>query len=64
MLPRKASQCPGGVPSPSCVYQHWGCFVLEAQHLPDSVHNPSFPSVELRAGDVYRQHTVYAFTSV
>ena len=64
VLPRKATQCPGGVPSPSCTYQRFGCFVLEAQHLPDSAHNPAFPSTVLRAGGVYTQHTVYAFTSV
>lgn len=65
VLPRKASQCPGGKPDPSgCVYQHWGCFVLEAQHYPDAVHNPAFPPIVLRAGEVYRQHTRYAFPTV
>jgi len=64
VLPRKASQCPGGVAAPNCTYQHFGCFVLEAQHLPDTPHNDAFPSITLRHGDVYQQHTVYAFTSV
>lgn len=35
---------------------------LEAQHFPDAVHHPHFPSVRLEAGDVYRQETVYAFS--
>ena len=34
---------------------------LEAQHFPDAVHQPGFPSVILRPGDIYRQATIYAF---
>ena len=40
--------------------KHWGvCF--ETQHAPDSPNQPSFPSVRLEPGDVYRSTTVYAF---
>ena len=35
---------------------------LEAQHYPDSINHPNFPSVVLRPGETYRQRTVYAFT--
>ena len=34
-------------------------FCLEAQGWPDAVHHEGFPSVVLRAGEVYRQRTVY-----
>jgi len=40
-------------------YVRRGAFCLEAQHYPDSPHQPSFPSVVLRPGRVYRQTTVY-----
>jgi aldose 1-epimerase len=40
--------------------QHAG-FSLEAQHFPDSVHQPAFPSTILRPGETYRQTTVYKF---
>ncbi|MEM1403352.1 MAG: aldose epimerase family protein [Pseudomonadota bacterium] len=34
---------------------------LETQHLPNSPNEPAFPSTLLRAGDVFRSQTVYAF---
>ena len=38
------------------------CFAcLETQAYPDAVHHPDFPSVVLRAGDTYRETTVYRF---
>src|SRR5262249_19425751 len=40
-------------------YVRRGAFCLEAQHYPDSPHQPGFPSVVLRPGRVYRQTTVY-----
>jgi aldose 1-epimerase len=36
---------------------------LETQHFPDSPNHPEFPSTELRPGEVYTQHTVYAFST-
>jgi aldose 1-epimerase len=36
-------------------------FCLEAQHYPDSVNHPSFPSTILRPGSTYRQTTTYRF---
>lgn len=38
--------------------QHTG-FCLETQHFPDSVNQPSFPSVILKPGQQYRQKTMY-----
>ena len=43
-------------------YPKNGGFCLEAQHYPDSVNHPHFPSTVLRPGEVYRQKTVYRFT--
>ena len=42
-------------------YPKNGAICLEAQHYPDSVNHPDFPSTVLRPGDVYRQKTVYKF---
>ena len=42
--------------------QHSG-FCLEAQHFPDSVNQPEFPSVILRPGQTYRQTTVHKFST-
>ncbi len=36
-------------------------FCLEAQHYPDSINQPNFPSVVLRPGDTYHQTTEYRF---
>ena len=38
-------------------------FCLEAQHFPDSVHQPGFPSTILRPGDTARQTTLYRFSA-
>ena len=38
-----------------------GGLCLEAQHFPDSVHHPHFPSTVLRPGATYRQRTVHRF---
>jgi aldose 1-epimerase len=40
--------------------QHHG-FCLETQHYPDSINQPSFPSVVLRPGETYRSTTEYRF---
>jgi len=44
---------------------HYGkqsAFCLEAQHYPDSVNHPNFPSVLLKPGAEYRQETIYRFS--
>lgn len=44
-------------------YHHRSAFCLEAQHFPDSPNQPNFPSVVLRAGEEYRQTTIYRFSA-
>ena len=39
----------------------WAGFCLEAQAWPDAVHQPDFPSITLRPGETYNQHTQYIF---
>jgi aldose 1-epimerase len=36
-------------------------FCLEAQHFPDAVNHPDFPSIILRPGQTYKQTTMYKF---
>ena len=43
-------------------YGQFQALCLEAQHFPDSVNNPQFPSVILRPGETYRQITEYRFS--
>jgi aldose 1-epimerase len=42
--------------------KHQG-FCLEAQHFPDSLHHPEFPSIILRPGSMYTQTTIYKFSA-
>src|SRR5262249_55969320 len=44
------------------VYRKHQAFCLEAQHFPDSVNHPNFPSTILRPGQTYSQTTVYKFS--
>lgn len=37
---------------------------LETQHYPDSVHQPNFPSTQLKPGDKYHQKTIYKFSLI
>jgi aldose 1-epimerase len=54
-IPKKADQGPG-------TYDRWMAIALEAQHYPDSVHHPNFPSIVLQKGQTYAQTTRYAFS--
>jgi aldose 1-epimerase len=45
------------------VYRKNCGFSLEAQHFPDSVNHPAFPSIILRPGEIYRQVTIYRFST-
>lgn len=47
----------------SVVYTKHAGFCLEAQHFPDSVNHPNFPSTILRPGQTYRQSTVHRFST-
>jgi aldose 1-epimerase len=42
-------------------YKKHAGFCLEAQHFPDSVNRPEFPTTILRPGETYNQTTVYHF---
>jgi aldose 1-epimerase len=43
------------------VYTKNQAFCLEAQHFPDSVNHPSFPTMTLQPGQTYQQTTTYKF---
>jgi aldose 1-epimerase len=45
------------------VYKKHQGFCLEAQHFPDSIHHPNFPSTVLKPGETYSQTTIYKFTT-
>lgn len=45
------------------VYRKHQGFCLEAQHFPDAVHHPNFPSIILRPGQTYKQTTIYKFST-
>ncbi len=44
-------------------YQKNQAFCLEAQHYPDALHHPNFPSIILRPGATYSQTTIYKFSA-
>jgi aldose 1-epimerase len=44
-------------------YNHRTGLCLEAQHYPDSPNKPQFPSVVLKPGEVYKQTTIYKFST-
>ena len=44
-------------------YPKNGGLCFEAQHYPDSVNHPNFPSTVLRPNQIYTQQTVYKFKS-
>jgi aldose 1-epimerase len=44
-------------------YKKHAAFCLEAQHFPDSVNHPNFPSIIVRPRKTYTQTTVYRFAS-
>lgn len=44
-------------------YGYRSAFCLEAQHFPDSPNQPHFPSTQLNPGQVYRQKTIYKFST-
>lgn len=44
-------------------YEKYAGLCLETQHFPDTPNHPNFPTTVLRAGDEYRQTTIYKFTT-
>ena len=51
----------GSVVGKGGAYKQYGAFCLEAQHFPDSINKPNFPSAVLKPGQVYKQWTSYQF---
>jgi aldose 1-epimerase len=45
------------------VYRKHQGLCLEAQHFPDSVNHPNFPSIILEPGQTYTQTTIYKFSA-
>ena len=45
------------------VYQQYAGLCLETQHFPDAPNHPNFPTTVLRAGEQYREMTIYRFTT-
>ena len=45
------------------IYKKQQAFCLEAQHYPDSVNQPKFPSTVLLPGSTYTQTTIYKFSA-
>jgi aldose 1-epimerase len=45
------------------VYKKHAGLCLEAQHFPDSVNHPNFPSMILKPGETYKQTTIYKFSA-
>jgi aldose 1-epimerase len=43
-------------------YPKRSAFCLETQHYPDSIHQPDYPTVVLRPGEVFESETVYRFS--
>jgi aldose 1-epimerase len=45
------------------IYLHRGAFCLETQHFPDSPNEPSYPTTELKPGQVFRSTTIDRFST-
>lgn len=45
------------------VYKQHTAFCVEADHFPDSIHQPSFPNTILRPGETYHQLTIEKFST-
>lgn len=52
----------GSIKSRGAVYKQQHAFCLEAEHYPDSINQPNFPSTLLKPGQTYRQTTVHKFS--
>jgi aldose 1-epimerase len=44
------------------VYQQYGALCLETQGFPDAVNHPTFPSVIVRPGGVYKHDMLFKFS--
>ncbi|HVA44872.1 MAG TPA: aldose epimerase family protein [Pirellulales bacterium] len=50
------------IQSRGAVYRQHHAFCLEAEHYPDAINQPKFPSTVLKPGETYRQTTVHTFS--
>ncbi|MEQ9210309.1 MAG: aldose epimerase family protein [Pseudomonadales bacterium] len=46
------------------IYRQSSGFCLEPQHFPDSPNQPDFPSTRLDPGEVYRQTSIFRFSTI
>lgn len=53
----------GGIHSRGADYGRRHAFCLEAEHYPDAINQPEFPSTLLKPGETYRQTTVHKFST-
>ena len=44
-------------------YPKFGAVCLEAEHYPDSINHPNFPSTILRPGSTFQSQTIYKFST-
>ncbi|HVX11321.1 MAG TPA: aldose epimerase family protein [Pirellulales bacterium] len=52
----------GTLKSRGATYKQHHAFCLEAEHYPDSINQPAFPTTLLKPGQTYRQTTVHRFS--
>jgi aldose 1-epimerase len=52
----------GSIKSRGAQYKQHHAFCLEAEHYPDSINQPKFPSTLLKPGQTYRQTTLHTFS--
>lgn len=53
----------GSIKGNGGAYGQYAAVCLETQHFPDSVHQPKFPSTELRPGQEFHSTTIYKFST-
>ncbi|HLF59848.1 MAG TPA: hypothetical protein VI980_01550, partial [Acidimicrobiia bacterium] len=58
-----AGMMPPTVGKGGALYPTGGGICLEAQHFPDSLHHPEYPTLIVEPGDSYRQTTEYRFST-
>jgi aldose 1-epimerase len=44
-------------------YQARNAFCMEPQHFPDSPNHPTFPTTELKPGEIYHNTIIYKFSA-
>jgi len=58
-----AGMMPPTVGKGGALYPTGGGICLEAQHFPDSLHHPEYPTLIVEPGGSYRQTTEYRFST-